>query len=64
MENREDIRKRDMLGPLDRAISDALDEYLIRIHGITTSWAHPLDFLAWLQERGYDVIKMEENDGQ
>lgn len=55
--DRKDIRKRDMLGPLDRAVSDTLDEYLSRIHGVFTSWAHPLDFLCWLQDRGYDVVK-------
>ena len=59
---REDIRKRNMLAPLDRAISDALDEYLIRIHGITTSWTHPLDFLTWLQDRGHDVVPIEKEE--
>lgn len=57
---KKDIRKREYLAPLDRAVSDTLDEYLSRIHGITTSWAHPLDFLDWLQERGYNVVRMEE----
>lgn len=60
MNAKEDIRKRDMLAPLDRAVSDTLDEYLGRIHGIITSWAHPLDFLDWLQERGYTIVKIED----
>lgn len=56
--SRDNIRKRDDLCPLDRAVSDTLDEYLIRIHGITTSWAHPCDFILWLQDRGYQIYKM------
>jgi len=41
-------------------VSDALDEYLVLIHGIFTSWAHPEEFIAWLEERGYVVVKKEE----
>jgi len=62
VDQKEDSRKREYLSPLDRAVSDALDEYLMRIHGITTSWAHPLDFLTWLQDRGYDIVPTEKEE--
>jgi hypothetical protein len=52
------IRKRDDLPPRLRAISDALDEYLLRMHGICTSWANPFEFLTWLEERGYTVDEL------
>lgn len=55
MGERKDIRKRDLLSPMDRAVSDTLDEYLSRIHGISTSWAYPVDFLLSLNQRGYVV---------
>ena len=59
LENIEAIRKRDDLPELERAVSDTLDEYLMRIHGIASSWAHPSDFMRWLNQRGYKVIGRE-----
>jgi len=49
--------RRDALDPKTRAVSDALDEYLVRIHGIFTSWAHPQEFMAWLDKRGYTIVR-------
>lgn len=54
------IRKRDELPPLERAVSDTLDEWLSRLHGTFTSWSGPVEFLEWLKERGYVVRKEEE----
>jgi hypothetical protein len=48
-------QKRDSLPPLERAISDTLDEYLFRLHGIISSWAYPYEFIEWLNERGYII---------
>jgi hypothetical protein len=53
--------KRDNLPPLERAVSDALDEWLWRIHGVMSGWAHPHEFIDWLKERGYAVIQ-EQRD--
>jgi hypothetical protein len=52
-----DITRRSELPPLERAVSDALDEWLFRIHGIASGWAHPYEFIAWLKERGYVVVE-------
>lgn len=53
------------LPPLERAVSDTLDEYLVRMHGIMSSWAHPDYFLEWLGKRGYTVVAAEGHpDGQ
>ena len=57
------IHERKKLPPFWRAISDALDEYLARTHGIFTSWSHPVDFLDWLEKRGYTITKLEDSDG-
>ncbi len=50
------IRKREDLPKMERAISDTLDEHLMRIHGITTSWSHPSEFMRWLDKRGYRIV--------
>jgi hypothetical protein len=52
-----EIRRRDELPPLERAVSDTLDEYLHRLHGTVTSWADPCLFMEWLEGRGYKIIK-------
>ena len=50
---------RDELSPLERAVSDTLDEWLIRLHGIVSSWSAPNLFIEWLNERGYDIVKKD-----
>ncbi|MBP2704436.1 hypothetical protein JOL79_11485 [Microbispora sp. RL4-1S] len=50
--------RRDDLPPLERAVSDTLDDHLARNHGILTSSAHPRDFLEALAEHGYQVIEL------
>lgn len=52
--------RRNLLDAKTLAVSDALDEYLVRIHGILSSWAHPEDFIVWLEERGYTIVKKDE----
>ena len=47
--------KRDELQPLERTVSDTLDEYLSRLHGITSSWAFPDEFIEFLRNRGYII---------
>ncbi len=51
---------RDGLPPLERAVSDTLDEWLVRMHGITTSHTHPRDFLAWLRDNDHEVVPAGE----
>ena len=54
------IHRRDDLPEMERAVSDTLDEYLSRCYGIVaTSWAHPYEFILWLEERGYKVVSVE-----
>lgn len=52
-------RKRNELPPRERAVNDTLDEYLARLHGIISSWAYPVEFLEFLEKRGYTVIEKE-----
>lgn len=54
------IRKREDLPPLERAVSDTLDEYLFRLHGVMTSWADPYCFMEWLKGRGYKIVKIDQ----
>lgn len=49
-------RRRDDLPPLERAVSDALDQLNHQMHGIVSSWAHPAEFLDLLREQGYAVV--------
>ena len=56
-----DIRKRDELPYRERAISDTLDEYLTRLHGTISSWAYPVEFLEFLEKRGYTVIEKDKD---
>lgn len=51
-------RTRADLPELERAVSDTLDEYLVRCHGVFSSWAYPYEFLEWLKERGYIIKKL------
>lgn len=60
MNDKPRIRKRDDLAPMERAISDTLDEWLIREHGIFSTWANPEDFIYWLKERGYEIVPKDE----
>lgn len=53
------IRQRDKLPPLERAVSDTLDEYMHRLHGVHSSWASPVEFIEWLKKRGYEIVKDE-----
>jgi len=48
---------RDELPPQLRAISDTLDEWLMREHGTISSWQQPDCFLEWLEERGWTVLE-------
>lgn len=52
--------RRDDLPPVERAVSDALDDTLARHHGITTSWSNPETFLRTLRDEGYDVVPASE----
>ena len=52
------ISKRDDLPERELAISEALDDVNWRCHGIVSSWAYPVEFLMWLEERGYTVVKI------
>ena len=57
--------KRDDLHPLERAVSDTLDELMMTMHGMASSWAHPIEFIDWLREKGYIIVSKEDsNDGQ
>lgn len=60
IEAAEKCRRRQDLDPLFRAVSDTLDEYLRRLHGAESSWAHPGEFVRWLTERG--IIPMDCGD--
>jgi hypothetical protein len=51
---------RDELNDLERAVSDVIDEILVRHHGTFTSQNHAQDFLDWLEERGYVVVSVSE----
>ena len=53
------IRERDKLPALERAVSDTLDEWLCRMHGIFTSWADPVEFIEWLNNRGYEIKALD-----
>lgn len=60
MEDETKSNKRADLPPLERAVSDTLDKYLFRLHGIITSWTYPEEFMLWLNEAGYE-IRAKEN---
>ncbi len=63
MNDRLKIRRRDDLNPLDRAVSDTLDEYLSRMQGIiASSWVHPVEFIYWLEERGYTIKRIDDKE--
>ncbi|MEU8035684.1 hypothetical protein [Streptosporangium sp. NPDC049078] len=48
--------RRDELPDLERAVSDTLDELNHRMHGLTSSNAHPHEFLTFLAERQHVVV--------
>ncbi len=49
--------KRDELQTLERAVSDTIDEYLSRLHGIMSSWAFPDEFIEFLGDRGFCITE-------
>ena len=49
---------RDDMDPRMRAVSDALDELLWRHFQKVASSSHPDDFLAFLEEQGYEVAPL------
>jgi hypothetical protein len=51
-----EYRTRDEMPPLIRAVSDALDDYLHRHHGIITSHTNPETLIAALRDEGYDIV--------
>lgn len=46
----------------ERAVSEALDELLVRMHGILSGGTYPAEFIAWLAERGYRVAPLAIED--
>lgn len=53
-----EMPKRDELQPLERAVSDTLDEYLGRLHGIMAcSWVFPDEFIEFLGDRGFCITE-------
>lgn len=52
--------RRDELPPLERAVSDTLDTWMIQMHGIFSSWADPEFFISLLAKNGYKIVKIEE----
>jgi hypothetical protein len=48
--------RRSDLPDRERAVSDTLDELNHAMHGLTASWAYPIEFLEMLAERGFTVI--------
>ena len=55
-ENCSELHERAQLSPRLKAISDTLDEWLVRMHGIFSGWAFPEEFETWLKEHGYIVV--------
>ncbi len=53
------MARRDDLPPLERAVSDALDDINHRCHGLTSSWAYPAEFLEALRDAGYGVVSID-----
>jgi len=48
--------KRNEMNLKQRAISDTLDEYLVRMNGIFSSSQMPDEFEVWLNKRGYYIF--------
>jgi hypothetical protein len=46
----------------EEAVTEVIDEILGRHHGIITGQRHGADFLDWLRERGYTVVKIRAGD--
>ena len=61
-EDLKSIRRREDLPPDLRALSDVLDEYLARMHGITSGWVSPVEFREFLAEAGLVVVSREDLD--
>ena len=54
------IRRRDDLPPLERAVSDALDELNVRCYGRVSGWVYPVQFLEFLAQEGHTVVPAAE----
>lgn len=52
--------RRSGLGPVEGAVSEALDELNHRMHGMTSSWSYPEEFLDFLRDRGYAVVSVDK----
>jgi hypothetical protein len=59
-----DGSRRDDLPPMPRAVSDVMDEWLLREHGMTSGRHHIGHFLDLLYDRGYIVVKKAVADAQ
>lgn len=53
----DDLRREELAehDPMWAAVADTLDEWLHRLHGITSSNHHAGSFLEWLAANGYRV---------
>lgn len=56
--------KKDELSLLERAVSDALDEWVCRIHGIYSGWSYPKEFIEWIEKRGYQIVPLDSENGE
>ncbi|MFI6819246.1 hypothetical protein ACIBG7_43145 [Nonomuraea sp. NPDC050328] len=56
------IRRREDLPSELKALSDVLDEYLIRMYGITSGWTHPVEFREFLAEEGLVIVSKADLD--
>jgi hypothetical protein len=61
-DNAKKTHRREDLSPLERAVSDTIDEWMMRMHGIVSNWAYPREFIGWLRERGYEIAPCKERD--
>ena len=52
------IRRREDLPPLERAVSEALDQLNHICYGTIHSWSYPVDFLGFLADEGYQVVPL------
>ena len=56
----DDLNRAD-LPVMPKAVSDTLDEWLWRMHGVMSGGHHVGVFLEWLHGRGYYVAKIHES---
>lgn len=48
-------KRRAELEGVEKAVSNALDDWLFRFHQIITSWTEPDVFIDLLREEGYEI---------